>query len=217
VLDPLSGEVPADEYARLPTAGERSRLPAEAVRVEWRQSAADRAVAVGGGAYYSKQHWGAGHHVNAWTTTADWTVPLGRYFAISGEAYRGEAMAGLGGGMSGSVASDGELTNPASRVLPLSSHGGWLQLKSTPLTRLELNAAYGTDRTSREGLAALSVVFGHGDETPATRNSSGFVNAVFLPRSNVMFGVEYRRLRTTTVQGATSSADHFSVTTGIVF
>jgi hypothetical protein len=142
---------------------------------------------------------------------------MGRYFALSGEAYRGEAMAGLGGGMSGSVASDRALTDPARRILPMASHGGWLQLKSSPLARLELNAAYGTDRTNRDGLASLSVIFGHDDAEAVTRNSTGFINAIVQPRSNLMFSLEYRRLRTTTVHGAAFSADHISFTSGIVF
>src|SRR5262249_23179076 len=41
VLDPLTGELPA-EYEREPTAGERSRSPAYAARLAWQKTAPER-------------------------------------------------------------------------------------------------------------------------------------------------------------------------------
>ena len=93
VLDPLTGELPA-EYNRVPTAGEASRVPAYAMRLGLEHAAYDRLAAVGVGAYYSRQNWGFDRRVDSWAATMDWDLPLGHWFWLSGEAYRGRAIGG---------------------------------------------------------------------------------------------------------------------------
>src|SRR6185503_7161462 len=126
IVDPLTGE-PASEYERTATAGERSGLPGEAVRVGFQRAMGERTLDVGAGAYYSRQAWVPGAHLSSWAATADWDVPLGRVLAVSGEWYYGEALAGFGGGASPGVLFDG----PA-RALPVGASGGWIQVKAAP-------------------------------------------------------------------------------------
>ena len=54
VLDPLTGDPPVNEYEHVPTAGERSRLPALAVRAGWQRHADASGVSAGVAAFYSR-------------------------------------------------------------------------------------------------------------------------------------------------------------------
>ncbi|PYR43392.1 MAG: hypothetical protein DMF95_25900 [Acidobacteria bacterium] len=224
ILDSFTEELPADEYNRTATAGERIRIPAQAIRVGWQRARNERVVALGAGAYHSKQDWGFGRTVDAWAATTDWDVPLGRWFALSGELYRGRAIGGLGAGASASVMFDGPATEPDSSLQPVDTAGGWSQLKFKPASRLELNAAFGRDNPFRTRLgrvlaARLGRVLGVAseDEPTVNRNASGFLNVIYQARSNLLFSVEYRRLWTTGLDDATRTADHVSFSTGIAF
>ena len=101
ILDPLSGEDPEDQGYLDPGAGQKSGQPAWQSRIGW-LSASGRA-GFGVGNYFSRQHWGERQDVNAWALTADWQTPLGKRFEFSGELYRGQALAGLGGGENRSI------------------------------------------------------------------------------------------------------------------
>jgi hypothetical protein len=216
VLDPLTGELPVSEYDRVPTAGERTRRPAAAARVAWQHGEEARRTVWGAGAYYSRQTWGFGRDLNAWAATADWNVPLGNRVSWSGELYRGQAIAGLGATAAPSVTFLGNRENPASLLLPFRSAGGWTQLKVAPDSRLEFNAAVGTDRSAPPGMTSL-VASGLVDPGIVRRNLGVFVNGIYTVRSNLLFTVEYRRLRTETFNGTTNGAGHLSVGGGLGF
>ncbi len=148
VLDPLTGEPPNDfnyVWYRAPDAGEESRVPAFAARVAYSHPLLGRTFTVGAGGYYSREYWGFNRNVNGYAATADWNLPLNRWFTLSGFFYRGQAIGGLGAALSRSVVYSGPLTDPNTTVLPLNSVGGWAQLKYQPLPKLEFNAAFGQD------------------------------------------------------------------------
>jgi len=131
-------------------------------------------------------------------------------------SYRGRAIAGLGGGASDSVLFDGPATRPGSSVWPVDSAGGWAQLKAKPANRLEFNVAFGEDSPSTTDVRRLLTI-GSVDASAVNRNASGFLNAIYHARSNLLFSVEYRRLWTTSLVEVTRAADHVSFSTGIVF
>ncbi len=215
VLDPLTGELPV-EYNIVPNAGNRSRIPAFAARIAWQHKVDDRFASIGAGAYYSRQNWGFDQLVNAWAATVDWELPLGRWFSLSGEGYRGRAIGGLGGGVSGSVLFRTVAVNGVTAVLPLNSVGGWSQLKFKPLEKIEFNAAFGTDVPFRAGLRQFLTDRGI-QGFPSSRNMSGFLNLIYQPRSNLLFSVEYRRLWTSGFYDPAQNADHLSLSSGILF
>ena len=216
LLDPFTGEAPGSEYDRLPTAGERSRVPAVAIRAGVQTAGEESRGDFGAGAYYARQNWGFGRTVGAWAATADWDVALGRWVGVSGEAYRGRSIGGLGGGLSTSVLFDGSESLAASAVIPVESTGGWVQLKVAPSNRLEFNGAWGTDRPSCSSAprCAQAAAFA---PSRMRRNATASLNTIFHVRSNVLFSVEYRRLRTTGADHVHWLADHFSLNTGIAF
>lgn len=216
VLDALTGELPAGEYARLSTAGERSRMPALAARAAWRRGKDDHVSSIGAAGYYSRHNWAFDRNVNAWAAAADVELPLSRRLRLSGEAYTGLAIGGLGGGAHSSVLFDGSPEDPASTVFPLRSNGGWAQLKLKSTPRLEFNLAAGGDRSLPRHVDVL--LQPPSDEAPsASRNASGFVNAIYQMRSNLFFTVEYRRLWTTRLDGRAWIADHVNIGGGIAF
>lgn len=216
VLDSLTGELPAGEYARLSTAGERSRMPALAARGAWRRGRDAHVTALGGGVYYSRHNWAFDRNVNAWAVTVDTEVPLTPKLQLSGEAYTGLAIGGLGGGAHSSVLFDGSPDDPASVVYPLRSHGGWAQAKLKVSPRLEFNVAAGGDRSLPRHVDGL--LQPPSDEAPsASRNASGLVNTIYQLRSNLFFTLEYRRLWTTRLDGRAWIADHVNIGGGIAF
>ena len=158
VLDPLTGEPPNDinyVWYRAPDAGEESRQPAFAARVAYSHPLSGRTFTVGAGGYYSREYWGFNRNVNGYAATADWTLPLNRWFTLSGFFYRGQAIGGLGAALSRSVVFNGPLTDPNTMVLPLNSVGGWAQLKYQPLPKLEFNAAFGAGQSFCGGHSLL--------------------------------------------------------------
>lgn len=216
VMDALTGELPAGEYSRLPTAGERSRVPASAVRVGWRHTRDSRVTSAGFGGYYSRQDWAYRRMVNAWALTADWELPLASRLTLSGEAYGGQAIGGLGGGAHSSVLFDGTPGDATSVVYPLHSVGGWVQTKFIVSPKLDVNVALGGDRSRPRPFDGL--LEPPSNEVPsASRNASGFANVMYQPRSNLIFSLEYKRLWTRRFDGRAWLADHLSFGGAIVF
>jgi len=215
ILDPLTGELPYRDYLRTPQAGERSRQPAYATRIAWTHGPADRALVVGVGGYYSRQDWGYDHHVDGWAGTADWQVPMNRWVALSGEFYRGRSLGGLGGGIGTSVTYRGLPLGPATTVEGLNSTGGWGQLKITPTEKWEFNGAFGLDNPFGEDLQYSTGGYTYGSLT--TRNRATLVNFIYRPRSNLLFSLEYRRLRTFLSDGTSDTADHVNLGIGVLF
>lgn len=211
VLDSLTGELPGGEYDRTPTAGERSRLPAYAMRLGWQRTAREKA-AIGVGGWYGRQDWGFARTMDAWAFTSDWNLPFGRGFSLSGEFYRGRAIAGLGGGLTGSVLFDGIPTIGETPIVPVDSAGGWSQLKYKPAESLQFNLAFGKDAALGSRLVRLPDAVG-----VVHRNASGFFNVIYQPRSNLMLSIEYRRLWTSRFQRPFAIADHIGLGAGILF
>jgi hypothetical protein len=219
ILDAFTGAPPYGPYARFyraAQAGESSRQPAYAVRTAWRHKAWGRPLTLGFGGYYARQNWGLGRTVDGWAGTADWSVPIAPWLELSGEFYRGRALGGLGAGSAHSVLYSGAPHDPSTRVEALDSTGGWSQLKFRATERLEFNGAFGQDVPSASDLRRFEYTSGYATLSLG-RNQSGFVNAIYRLRSNLLFSAEYRRLWTSTVSEAIETADHLNLGFGVLF
>ncbi|HET7841472.1 MAG TPA: hypothetical protein VFM21_07700 [Terriglobia bacterium] len=216
ILDPLTGEIPYGQYYRLPQAGERSRQPAVAARVGWSSSAWKQPFSFGLGGYYARQDWGFGRNVDAWATTADWQVPLGRKVGLSGEFYRGRALGGLGGAEGRSVLFNGFLTSSLTSVVGLNTAGGWAQLKVSPTEKLEFNGAFGEDAPYAKDLTQFTTSASY-VASQLTKNQTGFFNFIYHARSNVLFSAEYRRIWTFEHYEATHKANVVDLSMGVIF
>jgi len=220
ILDPLTGEAPTPAYGvqpafrgyRVPQAGEASGQPAVAARVSWTTQAFGQPLTIGASGYYSREDWRFYRRVDGWAGTSDVTLPLGHMISLTGEFYRGRAIGGLGGGIGRSVFIDPN--NPANGLRPLDSMGGWSQLKIKPLTRLEFNVAAGQDSVFGNE-ARIFVATSYYDEL--ARNRGAFANFIYHPRSNLLFSLEYRRLRTSAINWNDQTANHVNAIMGILF
>jgi hypothetical protein len=217
LLDPLTGEPPTSLYLRTPDAGEASRQPAYAARTAWRHRLFRHELVLGVGGYYGRQNWEFHRSVDAWAGTTDWTVPLGDQWEISGEFYRGRAVGGLGGGIGRSVVFSGPITDPSTRVRGLNATGGWAQLKFRQTEKLEWNGAFGQDSSFARDLRLFPLSTQSYFDPSLARNRSAFFNFIYRPRSDLLFSVEYRRLRTISVSGNSETAGHINVSMGVLF
>ena len=98
ILDSFSGDIPESEYDRPESWGEESGQPAYAARIAWTHQFFGQNLTVGSGGYYGRQNWGLGRSIDGWAGTTDLTLPIGKYFALTGEFYRARAAAGIGAG-----------------------------------------------------------------------------------------------------------------------
>jgi len=217
-LDSLTGEPPYYAYAwyRPPQAGERSRQPAYAARVAYSHPVFGRTFTIGAAGYYSRENWGYGRNVDGYAALADWSVPLSEKFALTGSFYRGQAIGGLGGGIGRSVLYSGPLTDPNTEIIPLNTVGGWAQLKYRATPKLEFNAAFGQDNPFAVDLRYFTQPQSYGDPS-LSRNQSVFGNVIYRPRSDVLFSLEYRHLKTFSIYDTNANAGQVNLGMGILF
>jgi outer membrane murein-binding lipoprotein Lpp len=219
ILDNLTGEPPAhDDYTwyRKPQAGERARQPAYAARVAYSHPVFGHTFTIGTAGYYSRQNYGYGREVNGYAAMADWNLPLDRWFTLSGSFYRGQAIGGLGGGIWRSVIYNGPIIDPNTAVLPLNTVGGWAQLKYHPTAKLEFNLAFGQDNPFASDVRAFADSQSYGDPT-LTRNQGVFGNVIYRPRSDLLFSLEYRHLKTFSIYDDNATAGQVNLGMGILF
>jgi hypothetical protein len=217
ILDALTGEPPYYyTWYRTPQAGERSRQPGYAGRVAYSHTFFGRPLTVGAAGYYSRENWGYGRNVNGYSAMADWSVPLTAKLLLSGSFYRGQAIGGLGAAEGRSVLYSGALADPTSLVIPLNTVGGWAQLKYKATSKIEFNAAYGQDNPFASDLQYFREPQSYGDPS-ISRNQSVFGNVIYRPRSDILFSLEYRRIRTSSIYGFDSSAGQINLGMGILF
>jgi hypothetical protein len=217
LLDPLTGEPPPSQFLRTPNAGEASRQPAYAARSAWSHRLFHHELVLGVGGYYGRQNWAFHRNVDAWAGTTDWTVPLGDQWEFSGEFYRGRAVGGLGGGIGRSVVFSGPITDPSTQVRGLNATGGWAQIKFRQTEKLEWNGAFGQDSSFAGDLRLFPLSTQSYFDPSLSRNRSAFLNFIYRPRSDLLFSLEYRRLRTISVSGNSESAGHINVSMGVLF
>lgn len=217
LLDPLTGTPPSSQFLRTAQAGEASRQPAYAGRIAWTHEAFGHPLTLGAGGFSSQQNWFY-RRVHGWAGTSDWTIPLSDRWELTGEFYRGRAIGGLGGGLGNSVLLTGPLTDPATRVRPLNSTGGWAQIKFRQTDKLEWNGAAGQDNPDARDLRFFPIAQTNSYyDSSLARNRSALVNFIYRPKSDLLFSVEYRRIRTFMLQGTSLKADHVNVSMGVVF
>jgi hypothetical protein len=213
IMDPFDGESPPDQFERAAEAGERSRLPAFAVRQSWKIGSPSHMAEFGVGGYMEQQDYGFNRVVHAWAGNVDWNVPLASKVAASGSFFRGRGLGGLWGGIGASATFNGLPTISTSAVRGVNAIGGWSQLKYSPVNRLEFNGVYGMDNPF-----AADVHFSEDPSNkPALRNQTAMLNAIGHLRSNVLVSVEYRHLRTTLFDSSVHTAEHVNLALGVQF
>ena len=216
IMDSLSGSDTGGETYREATVGEQSGQPAYATRVAWTGRIFGQELTAGTGGYYGRQNWGFNRHIDSWASTMDLKLPLGKYFEFSGAFYRGKAVSGLRGGIGQGALWIGSLDDPATSVKGFNSMGGWTQLKFKVKPNFEINGAFGQDNPFAHEIRDFPT---HSDEYDEFlgRNRSVMVNFIWQLRSDFLFSMEYRRLKTTEVSGNSYLANHINMSLGYIF
>jgi hypothetical protein len=203
---------------RYATPGESSKQPAYAIRISGNGRGEDNPISFGIAGLIAPQVFPNDNTVNGWGGLADWKTPIAPHLELSGEFFQGKGIAGFGG--VGLVNQQNQtyqyLATTAPVIAKLSTIGGWSQLKAKINARNEFNVAagYGGFNSANLRNAAesnLSLLF-----IPA-RNESMLVNYVFKPRSDLVFSLEYRRLKTYNVTDEPYTADHVGAAAAFLF
>ena len=216
VLDPLTEEVPVFQ-GRNPTAGEATRAPAIAGRIAYDASKAEKfPFTIGFAGYRANQQYQAFPTVESWTLNTDFKAGFGKHFEVSGEWYTGQAVGGLGGGIWASVVYP-DPVGPHTAVHPLRSTGGWAQLKFTPATRVEINAAFGQDENYGKDLRFFPFSFDANGFPAMQKNRTDLVNVIYKPSSILLFAVEYRHLFTLPAGFTGAKGDQVNLAAGVHF
>ncbi|HEY5329626.1 MAG TPA: hypothetical protein VIJ79_07060 [Acidobacteriaceae bacterium] len=214
--DPPTPGYNADALFRTASTGERSGQPAYETRISFARDARTDGLQLGLGGYYSRQSY-TGRNGDSWAATADWRVPMSRFFELAGEAYRGRAIGGLGGGVYKDVVTgnDPHTGLPALRLL--NAAGGWTQAKLRFTPTIEANAAIGLDDGFAGDFHALVLVPGSSNTLLRARNRMAVANLIFSPKTYLILSPEYRRIWTWPIHSARSTADIFTLTFGLRF
>jgi hypothetical protein len=197
------------------TETERSRWPGTEARIAFQHGESGVGPEIGVGGYFSSHRNSEGSAFDAWAGTMDARLPLSRYFEVYASAYRGQALAGLGGGGYLNYYSLYEGSNDIAHALD--DVGGWAQLKAKAGQRVEMNAGYGADNPfAKEIQEALSSAPG-ATYAGIARNRSFFSNVIYSPSAYLLFSLEYRRLWTNFSSGPTVFSDVIGIGAGYRF
>jgi hypothetical protein len=203
---------------RYPTPSESTRQPSYSGRVSFNRPSEDHPLSIGIGGIFIPQSFPGGKDVSGWGGTTDVRIPISTHAEITGEFFTGNGIDGFGGTTLGLVPTqDFHYTYvTAPKLATLLTMGGWSQLKFRFNSRNEVNAAAGYGGFSSSRLRMASVNDSYLLAVPA-RNEMMFANYIFRPRSDLIFSLEYRHLRTFSVTGAPATADQVGAAAGFLF
>ena len=197
-LAPTSGEAQGT-FLTQPDIAERSGRPYLQSRIKARWGVGQDQGEVSFGGHYGWLVGGNGELVPSRALAASVLAPLFPGLELRGEAFTGQALAGLGGGGIGQ--------NLGPSGTPVSTKGGWAQLNVRPSSAWELGGGAGIDDPD------------DGDLDPAGRlRNIIFDGHITWRRAPAVVGVEVRRLRTRyRAPVDTRSATHVNLGVGFEF
>ena len=141
LIDTFDPQLPGSTSSALPvTQTERSRLPGTEARIAFLHGENGMGQEIGVGGYFSPHQTAYGDRYDAWAGAMDLRLPMTRYFEMTANAYRGQALAGLGGGGYVNYIYQYAVSNEITRALD--DVGGWAQLKA--------KAGHNASRTTRK-------------------------------------------------------------------
>lgn len=220
IPDPGPG---TSQYERAPSAAENSRYPGSELRAGYAwgraQPGGNAASSIGASGYFSPHNYGTSGRVDSWAALGDWNIVLPAGFALSGSAYKGQALGGLGGGTFKDVLSEYDYKQAkyvGQKMIGLRDEGGWAQLKYKIGSRFEFNGAFGMDNSSAGQLWKSSTPLTNPYSTLA-RNQTFMGNAIFRPRASFLLSLEYRKLKSWPLTSTANEANIVGLAAGYEF
>jgi len=204
---------------RYPAGGENSRQPAYSVRFSGTHGEAEHALTVGFSGLYAPQHFYNGTIVHGAGVMADWKIPIISHIEASGEFFTGKGLQTFGGTPYALVLSQ-NATHFGTVTIPLLAGigeiGGWSQVKFRVDPKNEFNVAAGYGGYNSTAMRE-AISYDYYFSSLPSRNESLLVNYIVRPRSDLLFSAEYRRIKTTLVSGASTTADQVGLAAGFLF
>jgi len=211
---PLFAPAAAGTYIP-PSSGELSRWPGIEGRLAYETDDANGGARIGVSGYFASHHTNSNStNYESWAAATDFRMPSLRFIQISGNAYFGAGLGGLGGGT---------YKNAVLRTVSgeqyfevLDDRGGWVQWKQKANERLEFNEAFGIDDVPANQLRPFAI------STPISyynlaRNRTFTGNVIYSPSAYLLFSLEYRRILSSYVTAPTLSSDVVNIVAGYRF
>jgi len=218
LIDPGS---PNYTSIQLDTPVEASRRPGYEGRIAFQSDGSStmepHSFVFGAAAYSSDQYYASTTKIHAWAVTTDWQIPLLKFMEISGEAYRGRALGGFGGGAYKDILTGVDMVTGLTRTSAVDAVGGWSQMKLRLNPIMEANATWGIDEAFSSGFEGLILSASTNPFERNSRNSSVVGNLIVRPKTYLILSPEYRRLESWIYDGPASIANIFTITAGFQF
>ncbi len=176
VLAPTSAE-PQTAFATGFDAAERTNTPYLQGRVHLGWGAEERRAEIGVGIHQGQVNDSADVARTSSAVTLDLTIPFLQRFELRGEAFSGQALAGLGGGGLGQ-------NFGADSITPVSTVGFWTQLNYQATPRLLVGIGYGMDDPAEFDAPFL------------LKNATQEAHLHWRPAGPLVMGLEWRSSRT---------------------
>jgi hypothetical protein len=214
---------PASGYTatQLDSPVEASRHPGYEGRISYSADGTRKGVprpfALGVSGYSAHQFYSSATQIHSWAVAGDWQIPIFRWFALTGEAYRGRALGGLGGGTYKDIVTGPDSVTGLTRTTGVETAGGWSQLKFIPSSTFQLNGAFGLDDAFSSNFDGFNFSAPTEALISSTRNSSVVANLIYRPKSYLILSPEYRRIKTWPYTGSANTANIFTITAGYEF
>jgi hypothetical protein len=197
-----------------PTTAELSRWPGVEARLALVHPEDDSEMHFGVSGYFDKHRVPPSATFDSWAGAVDFGFPVSRYTAITGNAYRGQALGGLGGGAFKDY--DVQFAYGVPYIRALDDSGGWLQWKQRAGERVEFNEAFGIDDVPAHQLYTYGV-----STSPSyynlARNRTLTANVIYSPSAYLLFSLEYRRIASSFFNSPTESSDIIGLAAGYRF
>ena len=164
-----------------------------------------RRIEIAPGFHWSNTHVG-GFSIPSSVFTLDWFYNPHRRFEFTGAFFTGQNLANLGGG---GVRQGYTIfrRNGVFSAVPVRTDGGWAQATFLATSRLSFNVYTGLDDPNNRDLGPNGV----------TKNQAAAANLFYKVGPNVVFGVEFSRVRTRYVTGPRPINNHYDLAVAYLF
>jgi len=211
---PAPNAVPPGATYTPPSTTELSRRPGIETRIAYVKTRNEDGAQFGLGGFFAPHRTSGSIDFNSWAASTDFRIPVSRFTQVSGSAYRGHALGGLGEGASKDYVAQAIGAETYFRVLDDS--GGWVQWKQKWRERLEFNEAFGIDDVPAHQLRpyALSAPVNYYN---LARNRTFSGNVIYSPSAYLSFTLDYRRIASSYVTSTTIFSDVIGIGAGYKF
>lgn len=215
LVDVPDPTIPGVTYTGKASGAELSRWPGMEARVALLGKTDGTGAEMGVSGYFSPHRTVTNAKFNAWAGAIDYRLPLPARFELSGSAYRGLGLGGLGAGGYKDYVYRYETGEVYTRALD--DVGGWAQLKQRTGTHLEWNAAFGIDNVFASELRPYAAAIGSAWYRNLARNRTFYSNVIYSPTAYTLFSFEYRRIQSMKIVGPASITNVFGLAAGYRF